>query len=65
MSVKLFNLKEEDIKPSMCVCCRHFPDGDLPDIMLGSYGIHSHIVLCIITPFFVTRKDLHPLSSKV
>ena len=36
--MSVFNLKEEDIKPSTRVCCRHFPDGDpkkRPDMTLG------------------------------
>ena len=36
--MSLFDLKEEDIKPSTWVCCRHFPNGDakkMPDMTLG------------------------------
>ena len=36
--MSVFDLKEENIKPSTRVCCRHFSDGDTkknPDLTLG------------------------------
>ena len=45
--MSLFDLKEEDIKPSTRVCCRHFPNGDakkMPDMTLGK----SDCLICLL-----------------
>ena len=45
--MSVFDLKEEDIKPSMRVCCRHFPNGDakkMPDMTLGK----SDCLICLL-----------------
>ena len=39
MWISVLQIREEDIKPSTRVCCRHFPGGntnETPDITLGS-----------------------------
>ena len=57
--MSVFNLTEEDIKPSTRVCCRHFPDGDpkkRPDVTLGTK--RTTIMYIKITPFFVKGKEI-------